>query len=148
MNNSEKIDNLNKLIRENSINDVISFIKESGVNVNDYSINHNINGEFPLQCAVYFNKYEIVNYLLQNGANVNQKDVNGENSLFISFNSLPDKRMINILLSYNIEFGNIFKIIKEYELRNNNPKNLNILSIAKMTLLQSLRSKKLKRILI
>lgn len=115
MNNSEKIDNLNKLIRNNNINDVISYIKESNVNINDYSTNHNCNGEFPLKCAVYFNKYEIVKYLLQNGANINQKDNRGENSLFDSLNSLPDKKMLNLLISYNIEFGNIFDLIQKYE---------------------------------
>ena len=47
-------------------------------------INHlDKDGDSPLHVAAWFNKYSLINYLIENGANINAKNKNGE---------LPDKQ--------------------------------------------------------
>lgn len=158
MGNMEKLTNLNKIILEKSLNDVIDYIKQNDVDINNYTTINNYKGSSPLSYAAHFLKYDVCKWLLENGADINQKNAYGENALFDSFS---DIKILELFLSYGIEYLNIYEQIDEYidkglkvyristdpKLIKRNNDKINYINKIKSILFYEERKRKLERIL-
>jgi ankyrin repeat protein len=81
----DTIENLNIQLKDNDVNDYIIDIINSNDKYNDnYTINITTNVNILLKDAIIKNNIKRVNYLLQNGANPNTQDKNGNTVLMIA----------------------------------------------------------------